>query len=242
MQRQPFTDRRVALQALQGHHDAVLVLDAEGLALQAVETPLPGPVRVDFASSTLRWRLAHGGGQGEQIAKACGVRKGQRPSILDGTAGLGRDALILASLGCQVELRERSPVVAALLEDGLTRARQHRELAELLERLHFQAGDTLSDLLALASRAEAERPDVVLLDPMFPHREKSALVKKEMRVFRTVVGQDADADALLGPALAAARRRVVVKRPKLAPELAGQKPDLVIAGQSGRFDIYLCKD
>jgi 16S rRNA (guanine1516-N2)-methyltransferase len=74
---------------------------------------------------------------------------------------------------------------------------------------------------------------------MFPHRDKSALVKKEMRVFRAVVGEDPDADALLAPALAAAKKRVVVKRPKLAPWLGQKKPSLSMEGKSGRFDIYL---
>ncbi len=34
------------------------------------------------------------------------------------------------------------------------------------------------------------RPQVVYLDPMFPHKQKSALVKKEMRVFQSLVGPD----------------------------------------------------
>lgn len=53
---------------------------------------------------------------------------------------------------------------------------------------------------------------MVYLDPMFPHRQKSALVKKEMRVFQTLVGADDDADALLAPARRLAKKRVVVKR------------------------------
>jgi 16S rRNA (guanine1516-N2)-methyltransferase len=74
---------------------------------------------------------------------------------------------------------------------------------------------------------------------MFPHRDKSALVKKEMRVFRAVVGTDDDTDALLAVAMKAAKRRVVVKRPRLAPPLAGLKPTMTLEGKSGRFDIYL---
>lgn len=59
-------------------------------------------------------------------------------------------------------------------------------------------------------------PDVVYLDPMYPHRQKSALVKKEMRVFQSLVGNDDDADSLLIPAMTIAKRRVVVKRPNYA--------------------------
>jgi 16S rRNA (guanine1516-N2)-methyltransferase len=232
-------ERRHTLENLLGQHEAVLVFDEQGLALQTIEKPLPGPVRVDFAGGTLRWRLAHGGGRGEMVAKACAVKKGFVPRVLDCTAGLGRDALILASLGCELTLCERSPLVAALLVDGLRRAALDAELAPLIARMHFQPGEALAALLALAAAAPEQRPDVVLLDPMFPHREKSALVKKEMRVFRAIVGEDLDADALLAPALAVARKRVVVKRPKQAPFLAGKKPSLELAGQSSRFDIYL---
>ena len=46
------------------------------------------------------------------------------------------------------------------------------------------------------SAAAGFYPDVVYLDPMFPHRQKSALVKKDARVFQSLV-VDLDADALL---------------------------------------------
>lgn len=129
--------------------------------------------------------------------------------------GLGRDAFVLACLGCRVRMFERHPVVAALLEDGLRRAYADPELGPwLATRLTLHHGSSLSALAQLHSA-----PDVVYLDPMFPHRQKSALVKKEMRVFQLLVGADEDADGLLAPALAL--RRVVVKRPDYAPRLAG---------------------
>ena len=98
--------------------------------------------------------------------------------------------------------------------------------------------DTLAALTALAALPPEQRPEVVYLDPMFPHRDKSALVKKDMRVFRSVVGEDLDADALLAPARAVATKRVVVKRPRLAPDLAGVEPQQRMTGQSNRFDLY----
>jgi 16S rRNA (guanine1516-N2)-methyltransferase len=235
----PLGERRPTLEALIPEHEAVLLYDEQGLALQALEKPLPGPVRVDFAAGTLNWRLAHGGGRGEMVAKACGIKKDFLPRIIDCTAGLGRDALILASLGCTLTLCERSPVVAALLEDGLRRAATEPALAAIIARMSFVPGSALALLETLAAGAIEDRPDVVYLDPMFPHREKSALVKKDMRIFRTVVGEDLDADALLAPALAVARKRVVVKRPRHAPWLAERKPSLELAGQSSRFDVYL---
>lgn len=218
-------------------HAAALLLDGEGLALQALEFPLPGPVRVDFVHGEMRWRASHGAA-GEMVARACGVRKGATPRIVDATAGLGRDAWLLASLGCQVQLCERSPAIAALLRDGLARAAAEPTLAATAARVTLIAEDALAHLRRLASLPPEQRPEVVYLDPMFPHRDKSALVKKDMRVFRSVVGADLDADALLAPARAVATRRVVVKRPRLAPDLAGVAPHERMTGQSNRFDLY----
>lgn len=216
---------------------AVLVQDDEGIALYALALPGSGPVRVELGEGSLGWRLDPARVRHEMIAKACGVRGTEPLSVFDATAGLLRDAAVLAMTGCQVRVAERSPVIALLIEDGLRRAGLHPELRELLSRLEFSPGDALLQLQAMAGAEQ--RPDVVVLDPMFPHRDKSALVKKEMQVFQSVVGADVDADDLLLPALRAARKRVVVKRPRLAPPLGGMKPDFVVEGKSGRFDVYL---
>jgi 16S rRNA (guanine1516-N2)-methyltransferase len=76
---------------------------------------------------------------------------------------------------------------------------------------------------------------------MFPHRDKSALVKKEMRLFRPLVGDDMDAPALLEAALVLASHRVVVKRPRKAPIIDGPKPGYSLDGKSSRYDIYALK-
>lgn len=217
---------------------AALVLEPEALGLYALDMPGSGAVRIDLAEGSLGWRVADNRARHEMVVKACGLLKASTPlRIFDATAGLLRDACVLAAAGAHVQVAERSPVIAELIEDGLQRAQGRPELAELLARLQFSPGDSLQQLEVLAGAEQ--RPDVVYLDPMFPHRDKAALVKKEMRVFRAVVGEDMDADALLAPARAAAKKRVVVKRPRLAPWLAGVKPGLVLEGKSGRFDIYL---
>lgn len=213
-----------------------LVLTPERLELRALDSE--GPVYVDFVSGTAGHRRRFGGGRGQEIARAVGLKKGATPSVLDATAGLGRDAFVLASLGCAVTLVERSPVVAALLEDGLGRAARDAEVAPIVARMRLRCGSAVHIMQQLD---EAARPDVVYLDPMYPHRRKSALVKKEMRLFREVVGEDPDAEALLPAALAVARQRVVVKRPDYAEPLAGRLPTLHIATKNHRFDIYVIK-
>lgn len=230
--------------ALKAHVPAgvALVLETDGLGLFALDMPGSGAVRVNLEEGALGWRIAQERARHEMIVKACGLKKADQPlRVFDATAGLLRDAAVLAAAGAEVTLAERSPVIAALIQDGLHKAGQSFDMRPLLAHLEFHPGDSLLHLQALASADTPleKRPDVVCLDPMFPHRDKAALVKKEMRVFRAVVGEDADADALLAPALAAAKKRVVVKRPRLAPWLADKKPSLVIEGKSGRFDIYL---
>ncbi|HET8730271.1 MAG TPA: class I SAM-dependent methyltransferase [Moraxellaceae bacterium] len=226
-----------ALRALPAE-GAALVLEPSGLGLYALDVPGSGAVRVDLDEGSLGFRLSAERARHEAVVKACGLLKSPVPLVVfDATAGLLRDACVLAAAGADVWVGERSPVIAALVEDGLQRAVGDPALAPLLSHLHFQPGDSRERLEALA--ASVDRPAVVYLDPMFPHRDKSALVKKEMRVFRTVVGEDVDADLLLAPALRAATKRVVVKRPRHAPWLAGRKPSLAQEGKSSRFDIYL---
>jgi len=220
-----------------------LVLTALRLELRKLDEPKLGAIYVDLAGGAVAHRRKFGGGKGQAIAKAAGLNKGATPTILDGTAGLGRDAFVLASLGCKVQMVERHPVVAALLDDGLTRAKKDPEIGEWVSQrmtlIHASSHNALSQL---AVDPEFVKPDVVYLDPMYPHPEnkkKSALVKKEMRVFQSLVGADHDADGLLEPALALADKRVVVKRPDYANWLNELKPTMVIETKKNRFDVYV---
>ncbi|WP_036187868.1 class I SAM-dependent methyltransferase [Marinimicrobium agarilyticum] len=218
-----------------------LVYDTSHLALYHTGRKVPGPVFVDFLRGAVDHRRRFGGGKGQMIGKAVGLKAHVYPSVLDVTAGLGRDAFVLATLGCSVRMRERSALVYRLLEDGLARARAgarlngDAELVSILERLTLEFGEGQT---ALSVEVSDHRPDVVYLDPMFPERQKSADVKKEMQAFHRLIGADADADDLLAPALAAARYRVVVKRPRKAPDLAGRSPSHRVEGKSSRFDVY----
>lgn len=213
----------------------LLVFRNNRLALQQTGKKAPGPVIVDFTSGVADHRRRQGGG--ELIVKAVGGRSGNRPSVLDATAGLGRDSFVLASRGYAVTLCERSPVIAALLEDGMVYAETVADepLMEVLRRMRLIRGDAVDYLLTLS---EEQRPGVVVLDPMFPESGKSARVKKEMQVFQALVGADSDSERLLEAALAKARYRVVVKRPKKASFLEERKPTFSVPGKAIRFDVY----
>lgn len=209
--------------------------DDQGLSLRKTDEPKLGAINVDFVTGAVAHRRKFGGGKGQSIAKAVGLNKGATPVVLDATAGLGRDGFVLASLGCKVILHERHPVVAALLFDGLQRAYDDLEIgAWMRDNMSLVFGSSHT-LLAQCQSA----PDVVYLDPMFPHREKSALVKKEMRVFQELVGGDSDADDLLEFAYPLASKRIVVKRPDYAPFLNDKTPSMQIKTKKNRFDVYV---
>ncbi|MET0357610.1 MAG: class I SAM-dependent methyltransferase [Cellvibrio sp.] len=223
----------------------VVVFDTEGVSLQHTGRKAPGPIRAEFVEGAVDHRRKFGGGKGQMIAKAVGVKAGVYPNVLDATAGLGKDAFVLATLGCKLQMLERSPLVHALLSDGLKRAQDAAifhdpELAQILARMELLAmnmdsQDYLSQIL------DDNRPDVIYLDPMFPDRQKAADVKKEMAAFHQIVGKDEDADLLLDKALAKAIYRVVVKRPRKAPFIANHPPSYQLEGKSSRYDIYTLK-
>ena len=192
---------------------------------------------VDFLSGPLRYRQQQANRRNEPLAKAVGLKHGLTPRVADLSAGLGRDSFLLASLGCQVTLVERSPLVAALLGDGIVRARQDRTVGALLEG-HFSL--TVMDSSDwLTSPGINTKPDVIYLDPMFPPKKKSALVKKDMQLLQKLLAGSSDDPDLLSKVIASGCPRVVVKRPDYAPELEGIKADAQIKSKKHRFDIYL---
>ncbi|QJR81148.1 class I SAM-dependent methyltransferase [Alteromonas pelagimontana] len=218
-------------------------IEPEGLALTIFERqvqlkdyqePKQQGIVADFLSGSSQYRQQHGGGKKEPIAKAVGVKGDASLHVVDATPGLGRDAFVLAAVGCQVTMIERSAVVAAILEDGLRRLQlEEPTLASRFTLLHGNSIEVMQSW-------NSAQVDSVYLDPMFPHKKKSALVKKEMRVFQQLLGADSDADALLAPALNLAQKRVVVKRPNAADALAQKPPSMAIESKKHRFDVYLC--
>lgn len=213
-----------------------LVLTAQRLEIR--HPGLGSPLFVDFVKGAMGYRRRRGEGRQQPLARAIGLKGNICPTVLDATAGLGRDAFVLASLGCQVLLLEQSPIVGALLEDGLERARQAPESAPVVARMAFIQANAIDWMAKLSTR---DLPEVVYLDPMYPERTKSALVKKEMRLLRTLVGDGENAPLLLEAALKCARQRVIVKRPRLASPVAGSKPDFAIESKNTRFDVYLLR-
>ncbi len=217
--------------------DYLLCITPHRLELRKSGKLTHGPVFSDFVTGPTGYRIAHTAHHRQPLARAVGLVKAGVTKVIDATAGMGRDGFVLAKLGCQVQMLERSAIVAALLSDGLERAKCVPNLAVLIHnQIRLKQVDAIPYLKRLSREA---RPDTIYLDPMYPHLTKSALVKKEMRVLRDINGEDEDAEALLSTALDYAKRRVVVKRHRLAQTLAGSALSTSIAGKTTRYDIYL---
>jgi 16S rRNA (guanine1516-N2)-methyltransferase len=228
----------------------ILRASAHGLALvdnhagagQAGQVGMTAPTRVDFLDASLQYRLRTSGKR-QGLGKAVGLDKlpaHKTLSVLDATAGLGKDALVLAHFGCAVTLLERSPLIHALLNEGLLTATQQADAAmqSCLARMRLYQAEARQWFAQIAA-GDKPRPDVIYLDPMFPPKNHSAKSKKDIALLHTLLGAEVDLPSLLLAALPCAQYRVVLKRPenKLADDLP--KPHLVVEGKASAFAVYV---
>jgi 16S rRNA (guanine1516-N2)-methyltransferase len=195
---------------------------------------VPAELQVDFVTGAVAHRLKFGGGRGQDLAKAMGLRRGKTPQIIDATAGLGRDSFLLASLGASVTLIERSEKMHALLDHGMKQAaREGGEFRAIIGRMTLLKGDAKDFLPEMSGEA-------ILIDPMHPPRHNSALVKQELRQVREIVGTDDDAADLVRIALKHASNRVVLKWPAKADPIEGLKACThQILGKTTRYDVFM---
>lgn len=190
---------------------------------------------VDFLAGAAFYRFKTEKSIHHPLAKAVGIKKGVRPTICDATAGFGADSFVLAYLGCKVTMVERSPFIWALLDDGIRRALSNPEIKEIFRSLvSLHLAESIFFLKNTNNRFQT-----IYLDPMYPHRKKSALNKMRMRLLRSVVGDDEDSARLLTTARKHALQRVVVKRPAGAPFIGQEKPSYAVVGKNSRYDVYL---
>lgn len=206
-----------------------LELSPQGLSLTDGKMGMQG----DFLESFPRLKQ-HLLGQ-ELLVKAARIKGFEgAPRLVDATAGLGADSLLLAAAGFNVTMFESNPVVALLLEDALRRAQQDERLADIVARMTLVCGDSVAGMGDLE-----EAPDVILLDPMFPARKKSAQVKKKFQLIHCLEAPCTNEEELFAAAVAAQPRKIVVKRPPKGPYLADNKPAYSIQGKAVRYDCYV---
>lgn len=239
-----------------------LSVDATGLSLTDGDQAMRG----DFTK--LQKRLQYHNLTHELLVKATKVKGREKLRVIDATAGMGEDSLLLAASGCEVTLFEQDPVIAALLQDTMRRALDEAALHEIVMRMQLVEGDsidrlrkfgeadtgsdtqeddaghacsTLTESAAMANDSDIalNRPDVIYLDPMFPERQKSGLVKKKFQLIHYLEAPAENEEALMQAAIAARPFKIVVKRPAKGPYLAGLKPSYSLDGKAIRYDCYV---
>ena len=156
------------------------------------------------------------------------------PTLLDATAGMGEDALLLAAAGFYVLLYEYNPQIAQALSDTIRRAADDPDLSEIIQRMEVHNADSIQEMPGLSGKV-----DVVYLDPMFPKRKKSGSIKKKFQVLQDLELPCADEEGLLEAAFLAHPKKIVIKRPVKAEPLAGRKPDYFLKGSVIRYDCFV---
>lgn len=212
------------------------------------------PFYIDFDKGPTLRRLKQS--HSEAVFKAFGSPD-KHDLICDFTAGLGRDASLLAAGGHTVICFERNVVMYLLLQDALKRCSSNREVFDRMS-LHLLDVTTESNSVQECIAATLESKTLqnkdtnasvgVYLDPMYPLNEvgKKAAVKKETQILHRMVGQSSSDKtdramndlSLLNTALTVATSKVVVKRPINAQPLGERKAQGMITGSTHRFDIY----
>ena len=218
---------RLGLPLTDGQSGLCLSLGRDGLSLLEGRVS----VRVDFSEYAKRVRPSNLAG--ELLIKA--AKPGGKDGLyaVDATAGFGEDSFLLAAAGFEVIMFERNPVTAALLEDGLTRGKSDPGIAHILARMTLVKGDAI-DLLPRLEK----RPDLVLLDPMFPQRKKGSAPKKKAQMLEKLEPPCTDGERLLAAAFASGAEKIIIKRPRTGETLGGRKPDYSITGDAVRYDCF----
>lgn len=209
--------------------EAVLRNDETGVYLTDGELMMRG----DFTDMIPRLKPQNL--NGELIVKAAKLKNFEgTPILLDATAGMGEDSLLLAASGFNVKLYEYDPVIAALLRDSLRLAADVPELCDAVSRMELFEEDSIKAMKNLNYV-----PDVILLDPMFPKRQKSGLIKKKFQLLQQLEKPCSDETGLFSAASGLHPKKIVVKRPLKGPFLADKKPSYSLKGKAIRYDCYL---
>ncbi|MDO9180901.1 MAG: class I SAM-dependent methyltransferase [Bacteriovorax sp.] len=188
-----------------------------------------GTMCFDFEETYRYHQRQHYALSREPLARALGIKGETHPYVWDTTCGTGKDSLLIRYFGAKLLSFERHPAIFLLLNDALRRY-----------PLNFEIVFADASRLMPSENSDDDRPDVIYYDPMYPEKtgsKKSALPRKEMRIFKEVVGEDFDSNEFLDWALKTAKSRVVVKRALSATPIK-ENPTASYAGKSTRYDMY----
>lgn len=180
-------------------------------------------VYVDFNSKQLQYRSqAHL--NAELVIKAVLGKKKQPTTIMDCTAGFGKDSYLMSLTGSQIIACENNPLMYALTKDGLNRAD--------IDNISLRKIDALREIKTTDCQ-------VIYIDPMYPATKKTAKNNKQMMFLQAFVGHQSEmAEELFIQAKQSDARKIVIKRPVKAAYVLDKKPTSQIIGKAARFDVY----
>jgi 16S rRNA (guanine1516-N2)-methyltransferase len=148
-------------------------------------------------------------------------------SILDGTAGFGRDGTLLNAMGHNVTMIESSPLVSLLLKNGIERSHNKIRL------FHGNVSDFL--------KHSKERYDYIYLDFMFNKLKINSLASKYDETLKLIAFADDKKKEIVEIAKEYCKKKVVVKEPRNSTSSLS-KPNHIIKTKLISFNIYLSHD
>lgn len=183
------------------------------------------------------------------------ARRQDKHAVVDVTAGLGRDAFLLAAMGFRVLLVERHPILFHFLREEVSRqARTGTALGTACRNMSVLLADaslevSVDTIRTVLRKHAQDCPTLsVYIDPMYPSGAvgRRSAVKKDSQILRHLVVADdtnerrRNEKCLLRNALQLASKggHVVVKRPARASFLADAVPNKQTHGSTHRFDVY----
>ena len=194
-------------------------------------------ISINFSTGKSHHRLLFGGGKQQPITKACGLIKHKNWTILDATAGLAQDAFVIASLMSQssITLIEQHPAIFSLIQYAIQQPTDNPAIQNICNKMSVINDDSI-----IFMDTHKKQFDVIYLDPMYPERKKKAKVKKGMQALQTLIGHEQNETTLFESAIASAKQRVVIKRPKSAPFYTNTQPSFDCSSKNTRYDVYVC--
>ncbi len=184
-------------------------------------------------------RLKQSNLEKEMLVKAFKIKGKKNLRIIDATAGFGEDSIILAAAGHDITMYEYNPVIYELLSDALIRAKDDLRLKDIVSRMTLYNEDSVVAMRRMSETGESF--DAILLDPMFPKRQKSASVKKKFQLLHGLESPCSNEEELFDAAMSMKTKKVIIKRPQKGEYLAGKKPDYFVEGKAIRYDCYIGK-
>ncbi|MBH44590.1 MAG: hypothetical protein CMD88_03960 [Gammaproteobacteria bacterium] len=163
------------------------------------------------------------------------IFKKNNSTILDCTAGFGKDSFILSSMGHCVTMIEKNPIVSILLNNALKRFNNTSKFSDDGRLLLFH-GDSL-DYLYNTDQVF----DYAYIDFMFDSSKKT-LSSKNLETLKILTEDYNKKKELINLAIHKVRNRVVIKNHIKNDPIYNQKSDYTIYTKLLRYDIYLRKN